>query len=317
MRYLLLQLIILIGLNSLAQKVDKFEVRNEGDILLAKNVSIPKISSGYTVWLPSSKDIKGLIVFTHERKDTTKPDFFITYANKNNLAVMYATTDNAVEFLFDTKHLREIESYISVVLLKYKIPRHNLFYCGMSLEGTRAMKLAQYAMSELSVQLLKPSAIAICDAPLDFVRLFHEMKRSIKVNFSPLAVSEGSWVTAYLESNLGGKPDQTLDAYVNYSPYYHYATDNYYLDKFKNIPIRAYTEPDVLWWMSQRRKDFYGMNALDMAGLINELNILGNQKAQLIVTQNKGFGDDGQKQPHSWSIVDEKDLIDWFISLLF
>ena len=54
------------------------------------------------------------------------------------------------------------------------------------------------------------------------------------------------------------------------------------------------------------------MNAIDLAGLINQLKILGGKKAELITTIEKGYGDDGSRHPHSWSIVDEKELIEWF-----
>jgi hypothetical protein len=57
------------------------------------------------------------------------------------------------------------------------------------------------------------------------------------------------------------------------------------------------------------------MNAIDLAALVNQLKILGGKKAELITTAGKGFRADGSRHPHSWSIVDEKELIEWFIGL--
>jgi hypothetical protein len=42
---------------------------------------------------------------------------------------------------------------------------------------------------------------------------------------------------------------------------------------------------------------------------------MGNQHAELILTMDKGFLPDGSRHPHSWSIVDNKELIAWFMSL--
>jgi hypothetical protein len=84
----------------------------------------------------------------------------------------------------------------------------------------------------------------------------------------------------------------------------------------REVNIRAYTEPDVQWWMKTRRKDYYGMNAIDLAGFINELNISGNPDAELIISQDKGYLPDGSRHPHSWSIVDEPELIRWFVASL-
>jgi len=85
-------------------------------------------------------------------------------------------------------------------------------------------------------------------------------------------------------------------------------------DYLTDIPIRAYTEPDVRWWMQNRRKDYYAMNAVDLAGLVNYLNILGNARAELVVTHNKGYRPDGSRHPHSWSIVDNAELIRLFLT---
>ena len=57
------------------------------------------------------------------------------------------------------------------------------------------------------------------------------------------------------------------------------------------------------------------MNAVDLAALVNQLKILGSKKAELVTTIGKGFREDGSRHPHSWSIVDENELIEWFIHL--
>ena len=58
------------------------------------------------------------------------------------------------------------------------------------------------------------------------------------------------------------------------------------------------------------------MNAIDLAALVNQLKILGSKKAELITTTAKGFQEDGSRHPHSWSIVDEKELVEWFVRLI-
>ena len=81
-----------------------------------------------------------------------------------------------------------------------------------------------------------------------------------------------------------------------------------------NTPLRIYSEPDINWWIKERGADLSSMNVLDCSAMINELNRLGNEKATLIVTENKGFRKlQNIKHPHSWSIVDEKELIDWLL----
>lgn len=316
MKKILLLLLTVIGLPCFAQQVINVEEKVEGNIQLAEGIAIPKINPGYTLWAPEKGNIKGLIVFTHPRRDTLNSDPLIEEALKNQLAVLYATTDNRLEFFFETSKMQEIESYIYQAIEKLNIPKQNLLFCGMSLEGTRALKLATFCQSGDSKYRLKPKAIAICDAPLDMIRFHKEMIKAKTLDFHSSAANEGYWVSSYLEKNLGGKPEENLEAYIQYSPFNYLNDGGPNLKALSDIAIRAYTEPDVQWWMETRRKDYYAMNSIDLAALINTLNIKGNSKAELILTENKGYLWNGTRHPHSWSIVDEPEMIQWFLTII-
>lgn len=287
----------------------------EGRIYLTESISIPRIAPGYTLWMPEDGTARGLILFTRPRRDTV-PDAFINYSLENDLAVLYACTDNFLEFFFSAEKMQEIEGYLQEALSEKNIPKENLLFCGMSLEGTRALKLAAFAHSWQSRHRLAPAALAICDAPLDMIRFHRSSQRAEELKVQEAAANEGTWVSAYLEDNLGGTPTENPAGYLSYSPYAYLRTGNHYLQHLQNTPIRAYTEPDVQWWMETRRKSYYDMNSVDLAGLINELKLLGNERAELITTTGKGYKPDGSRHPHSWSIVDEKELIDWFVGIL-
>jgi hypothetical protein len=298
------------------QFVVNFETIAEGQIFLTSEIAIPKINPGYTVWVPENEKAIGLIVFTHPRRDTLNTDSLINYSLQNQLAVLFATTDNRLEFLFEKEKMIELENYINEVIIKYSIPKENLLFCGMSLEGTRALKLAMFAQSSISKYHLKPKAIVLCDSPLDMVRFHKEMVKAKELNFTPVTANEGTWVSGYLEANLGGTPKDNLQAFVEYSPYCQSDDSVNNFLQFKDIAIRAYTEPDVNWWIETRRKDYYSMNAIDLAAFINELKIAGNNNAELIISNDKGYLPDGTRHPHSWSIVDEKEMVNWFLKLI-
>ncbi|MEZ4931988.1 MAG: hypothetical protein R2788_07705 [Saprospiraceae bacterium] len=65
--------------------------------------------------------------------------------------------------------------------------------------------------------------------------------------------------------------------------------------------------------MKNRGNDYYSMNAMDAAAVVNQLAVLGNERAELILTENKGFKPDGSRHPHSWSIVDNGELVEWLL----
>ena len=52
------------------------------------------------------------------------------------------------------------------------------------------------------------------------------------------------------------------------------------------------------------------MNAIDAAAVISLLKLMGNERAELITTTNKGyFWGDGRRHPHTMSIVGERELL--------
>lgn len=306
--------IILMPSMLIAQKVINVEYPAEGSIVLSEKVTMDKIKSGYTLWLPKENS-RGVIVFFDEYRDTLKRPPVVKLALKEKLAVLFVTTDNPVEFLFEVSKMKELEGYIYEAIRKNGIPMDNILYCGMSLAGTRALKFAAFSQSTDSEHKLIPKAFAICDSPLDMVRNYNESKKASLLNLNPTGAAESEWVAAYLKSNLMGTPQESLSNYISYSPFCYSAENGGNAVAFKNIYLRCYTEPDVNWWIANRGRDYYGMNAIDLAALVNQLKILGSRKAELILTTGQGVTDEGARHPHSWSIVDEKKMIKWFIQL--
>lgn len=296
------------------QVVEQQIEAKQGLLQLAPNISVPYEDAGYTVVLPDDKTAKGLIVFFNSDRDTINKIFH--HALPHGIAVAYVTTGNRFEFFFEEERMQQIEDYIQQIISQYNIPKQNLLFCGMSLAGTRALKQAIFAKQDKSRYQLAPRAIAACDSPIDFIRFWQALERAKQLNHSPIAVNEATWVTAYMEKNLGGTPKDQTAAYLAFSPFSFSNLQTGNEERLKNIAVRAYTEPDVQWWMKNRGKSYYGMNAIDAAALINALQLLGNKEAELVLTDDKGYRPDGTRHPHSWSIVDEKELVEWFVQLL-
>ena len=75
------------------------------------------------------------------------------------------------------------------------------------------------------------------------------------------------------------------------------------------------SEPDIMWQMEERNRSMYDLNTLDCSMLINALRLMGNKNAKLILTNNKGYRkNNGNKNPHSWSIADAEETVGWLIN---
>lgn len=68
--------------------------------------------------------------------------------------------------------------------------------------------------------------------------------------------------------------------------------------------------------MKNRQRDYYDLNCVDIAAMINLLQTQGNKEAKLVVTNNKGRRLNGMRHPHSWSIMDSKQCLDWILKQL-
>jgi hypothetical protein len=128
-------------------------------------------------------------------------------------------------------------------------------------------------------------------------------------------------IVKVLARALGGSPDERRETYVKAAPLTVTQRNGGNARLLKDTAVRAYTEPDVVWTIDQWSNDYYCTNAIDQAALVQELRYLGNGEAELIVTSGKGYRRERnektgkyartERSPHSWTIVDERELADW------
>jgi len=295
---------------------DYIQLTGEQTLSETDSITIPFSKQGYTLHLPDSEPIATIIFPSGSALDTTKNiDEFaiIKPALEKNIAVLFVSTGKVIEFLFKDKDIAIIDELIGNVLDKYKLSDKPKFLAGMSLGGTMALRYGEYCFLNKSEFGFQPDAIAICDAPLDMVRMWHEQKQAIKNNFHPNAVGEAQWVLHYLKKNLGGSPYESMEKYINYSPFVYSDENRSKIKLFKDIPIRMYHEPDMKWWVENRGKDFNTINSIDLAGFYNYLRQAGNMEVELITSLNKRKDYEKGSSPHTWTIVDNEELVAWFL----
>ena len=265
----------------------------------------------YVVRQPADS-IKGAIVLVSiGLSDSAKK---AAYA-KGILLMTAVPTDNYLDFLTGNLVPERLDSMISEAILKYKIPRRKIVIGGMSAAGTAAVRFAEYCSQGKSAFGIRPLAVFAADPPLDYERLYNESENAVLRNYSSDAVTEGKQLMSFFKDKLKGTPGDNRPAYQQASPFSHTAKQGGNASVLTDMHVRMYTEPDINWWINNRRKDFYDLNVLDIAAFINQLKLLGNNKAELIATSNKGYSKDGSRHPHSWSIVDEADLLNWCIQI--
>lgn len=279
--------------------------------------AIPLTEKGYTLLLPAADGAaRGVVLLLDPRRPGVGPPdsgSFDSAVLAGGAAVLHVTTGNPLDFLFADDSVAQLVERIQAILERHGARDVPLYIAGMSLAGTRALRLAVFLAQHADTYWLRLAAVAVVDAPLDMARLWDAERRAIAADFHPNAAGEGRWVTFMLERNLGGPPETHAERYAAYSPFMHSTPQGGNARYLTRLPLRAYHEPDVDWWIEHRRKDYYAMNSVDLAGLINQLRLLGSTTAELITTHRQRAGVDAGSSPHTWSIVDDHELVAWFL----
>jgi hypothetical protein len=226
---------------------------------------------------------------------------------KNNVAMM---TVSGAGYLRDTE-LVTLRELIKEVVGMVKIPAGGLVLGGVSAGGTGAVRYSEFCLSGGCDARLTPIAIFSVDAPLDFESWWNREKLNLKRGNPKSNLEESQAILDALRSALGGSPLEVRQVYRQRSPFLASDKNGGNARLLKDTPIRLYTEPDVVWMIENRGRDYYTMNALDQAAFVLALRALGNTKADLITTTGKGFRPSRARNPHSWTIVDEPELAEW------
>lgn len=273
----------------------------------------------YAICPDKQQQVKGLMFLL--------PGAFQTSANvlQQSTLPQYAATQGIItiiplfeagiqSFGIDSLSQQSLDSEVRHAVVKYGLQGKPLYMGGFSLGGSAAVKYAERAVQGTAP--LKPTAVFAIDPPLDFERYYNAAKRIMRITTAGQVNQEVPYMLGRIEQETGGSPKTALENYRNLSPYSYTDESQRAVRLLTRMPIMFITEPDVDWWIAQRGYDYSFMNATDQAAMINELQKLGNTRAVLVTTQNKGFRKpDNTRHPHSFSIVDNAALIKWLTEL--
>lgn len=280
----------------------------------------PKDSSSnlYIVVSPTTTNFKGFLflipgMFQKPQDVLVQTDLPKHAAQQGILTIIPTFRTGISSFGVDTATQASLLELLSDVKARFHLDNKRFFLGGFSIGGSCALKYAELAFQNNFP--IKPSAVFAIDAPLDFERLYKSMQRELRFPGTGIGIQEeNNYMLKRFEKVFGGSPTDALTSYRNLSPYSFNDTTQTAIKPLVNLPIRLYTEPDVQWWLEDGL-DYSGMNAFDFAAMTNELRRLGSKTVTLVTTTNKGYRKpDNKRHPHSWSIVEPIELVNWLLA---
>ncbi len=263
--------------------------------------------------LIKTENQKGLLIlfpcFPCDAKNTLSEFKIEEISVKNGFSVL-AMNFNQHLYL-NQKEKQELAKQLTKIVREQNLSEKNIFIGGFSSGGNVSLLISDYLIKNES--LIQPKGVFIVDSPIDFLGLYKTSEKNLKRNFSEISVQESTWIKNMFDKEFGN-PANGITNYEQNSPYTFETQNIDNLKGLEKLKIRLYTEPDIKWWNKNRENDFEDLNAFYIQNLSKKLkNEFEKNSVELINTENRGYRANGERHPHSWSIVNEKDLINWML----
>ena len=299
------------------QTVEKVVVSKEDPNNLYNFEPTESESLFYLKLVPEAKPIGCLVIMPSSGElveSVMKQISLHKLAAQQNLLVIFPSI-NWGSSKFISAH-EFLDTIFKQVVEEYEIPKNKFILGGLSGGGMVSLTYAEKANKNKNSTFVIPSAIFALDPPLDFAHLYNQAERDVKRNFSKAAVNEANWLMEMYKMEFGGTPEEVPAEYIRYSIYSHSEEDGGNAKYLLKTPVRIYTEPGIEWQIKNKQRDLYDLNSTDISAMINLLQRKGNHDAEIIVTHDKGIRLDGTKHPHSWSIMDSQEVLNWALQQL-
>lgn len=261
--------------------------------------------------LLKSENQTGLLIlfpcFPCDAENTLKEFKIAEISLKNGFSVLAMNTNQRL-YLNQTEK-QDLSTQLVKIVEEQNLPSTNIFIGGFSSGGNVSLLIGDYLIEHNSN--IKPKGIFVVDSPVDLLGLYKTAEKNLNLNFSEPSVAESKWIKEMLNNELG-IPENGIANYELNSPYTLETQNIDNLKNLKELKIRFYTEPDLSWWSKHAKNDYKDLNAYYIQNLAERLkDEFGHKNIELITTKNQGYRANGERHPHSWSIVNEEDLIDW------
>lgn len=267
----------------------------------------------YELDLPDSAPNAVLVLFGGypEVAEDIKREFkILEQAKEHKIAIAFSNFNR--KLWMEEDELRELADSLKEIFKGNKLPNDNIYLGGFSSGGNVALLIGDYLTENTNLEIAPKGVFAI-DPPVDLAALYLSAEKNRQRNFSADAVREGNFLIEMLGARFGN-PAKNLEQYEKYAVFTSQTGNVDNIKNLKNTRIRMYTEPDSLWWKDQRMEDYDQMNAFYIKRLSGVLKRQGFTEITYLPTENRGYRANGERHPHSWSIVNADSLITWMLN---
>ncbi|GAA0892794.1 hypothetical protein GCM10009122_24730 [Fulvivirga kasyanovii] len=272
-----------------------------------------KIDDGYYLAVvPESKELSGVLVLLPgfgQKAESIFPETKI-----HNVAYLHGILTIAIaggrKLYADDEVVSRLNAALEHVKEKYNVDRDKFFIGGFSAGGTISLRYAEYCFEKPAEAPIEPQGVFSVDSPVDLFNIWAYFQREIRKNYSEAGVGEANFVSEIMLREIGD-PVNNKENYDRLTPFNADLKGVGNEKYLKNTNVRVYHDVDIVWQLQNRRRSLFDSNALAASEMINRLLLMGNDKAEFMPAKQPGYRSAGFRHPHSWSIVDEVELLQW------
>jgi hypothetical protein len=302
-KYLFFIIVLIFSISCKSEKKTISEDKTETQTFITDNYELIK----------SSEDSKTVLIlfggFGENPSDIKREFKILEVAKRNHISVLLMNYSQ--KLWLEESEKRNLAQLLQDTLEKHKLSQKDIYIGGFSSGGIVSMHISNY-ITGMKEFYIDPKGVFIADSPIDLLALYKTSKSNIEKDFSEVSVQESTWIINMFEENLGN-PKDDISAYEKYAVYTNESNYTKNLENLKNTKIRLYTEPDFNWWKEYRNSTEDQTNAFYIKNLSESLKKKDFKKVEYIATNNKGYRSNGDRHPHSWSIIDVENLIKWIL----
>ncbi|NRB61868.1 MAG: beta-lactamase family protein [Saprospiraceae bacterium] len=267
------------------------------------------VTDDYTLY--KAKDTEAtLVLFPGGGTDAayTQQEFdIINLAQANHVSVLLMNFNQRI--WIDESTTESLAQQLETLSAKHGITTKNTTIGGMSIGGNVALTLSNYLIKNGSE--IAPKKVFVVDSPVDLYALYQSALIDVlNPNFDEERLAEPRFIMDYFEAEF--TKDSLLSNIQTVSPFT-YQQDYTSIPYVQDCALRFYIEPDASWWAENRQTAYENTNAFTIQQVVNSLENKNWERVELIETENKGYRSNGDRHPHSWSIVDMNDLVHWIM----
>jgi len=267
-------------------------------------------TDSYELYLSQNEQDPLLILFPDLGGNTqsTKESFnILSNAKKANISVLIMNFNHHLFLSKKDKNL--LTKVLNDVVKSHNLSPDKVVIGGFSSGGIVSSLWSNHLL-EIN-HAFKPQKTFAIDSPLDLVELFNNVT-DVDSESHEVSKEEAEYITSYFEEALSTS-DSLIQRISEVSPFIFSPLNFKNIERLNDIEFRLYTEPDSVWWKEKRGFEFKETDSYQLIRFTEIAKEHGWDNLQLIQTTNKGYRSNGQRHPHSWSIVDPKELVEWIL----